>query len=81
MELTPIQSKSLFQAVSTCEFCITKTLRLHLLLVLNDADIGAFTSGEEVGDIVDGRIEGKVSEMYGVGRLVGKGKFFTNGVA
>lgn len=71
----------MLQSISGGELGITKPLGLHLHLVLDDADICAFAPSKEVGDIGDGGIKRKVSEMYGVRWLVWEGEFFANRVA
>lgn len=51
LELAAIESKSLLQSIQCCEFCVTKTLRLHFQLVFDDSDICAFAAAEEIRDI------------------------------
>ena len=71
----------MLQTIETSKLCISETLWLHLLLVLNDADIYALTTSEEIGDISNCGVEGKVSEMDCIRWLVGQWKFLANGVS
>jgi hypothetical protein len=81
LKLAAIESQGLLQAISSSKFSVAETFRLHLLLVLDDANISAFATGKEVVNVGDSSIKREISEMYSIGRFVGKRKFFTNRVA
>ena len=57
LELAAIKGQCLLQAIQSCKFCIAETLWFHLQFILNNSDIGAFTSGKEVIDVSNCGIE------------------------
>tara|TARA_R110002060_G_scaffold75046_2_gene84567 strand:- start:838 stop:1107 length:270 start_codon:yes stop_codon:yes gene_type:complete len=72
LEGCAIESQGLLESISRSELGISKSLRLHLKLVLDDPDICTFAASEKIGDIANSGIEGEVAEMYSVGWLVGE---------
>lgn len=72
LEGLAIQSKSLLEAFELGELDVAKALGTLHLAVFNDADADNLTALKEFGDGLDGRIVGKVTEMGGERRLVGK---------
>lgn len=80
LELLSGEGNSLDQTITGTKLGITETLWLHVHLVLNNADVDAVASGEEVLDILLGGVEGKVTEMSGVWWLIWKRELLADGV-
>ena len=81
LELGARESKSLDETLACAELGITEPLWLHLHLVLDDADVDAVASVEEVLDILLGGIERKVAEMGGIRWLIWEWELLADGVA
>ena len=80
LEGCAIESQGLLETISGSEFGISKSLRLHLKLVLNDPNICTFAASEEIGNIADRGIEGEIAEMDCVGWLIGEWQLLANGI-
>jgi len=67
--LRPVEFQSLFQAVESSEFNVSKTLGLAIHLVLNEANTGHRACRKKVLDIGLSDFEGEIAEMSGERRL------------
>ena len=68
------EGEGLLQAVNCGELNVAEALGLLIELVLNNADVGDFTVAEERLDVGSCDIEGEVSKVGSVWRLVRHGK-------
>jgi hypothetical protein len=73
------EGESLLQAVNCGELNVTEALGLVVELVLDNANVGDLASAEEGLDIGLGDIEGEITEVGSVRRLVGHGEFLASG--
>lgn len=63
------ESKRLLESFNRGKFDVAETFGATIQLIFNDADVGDFAIGKQIGDVAGSGIEGKVADMSGKGRL------------
>lgn len=74
LEISTRKVQGLLQTIDGVEFDVAKSLRAFCQFILHNTDVGHIATREEILNIGGGRIEGKVADVRGVGRLGRKRK-------
>ena len=66
------ESKRFLETLDGGKLDVAETFRAAIQLIFDNADVGYFAIGKQLGDVAGSGIEGKVADMSGKGRLGGK---------